>query len=86
MMQIKISRTDARKNEVGFTLIEVMIAIVVMSVGILAVIASFATAVAATQSAEYAIAICLKIAAYWLRGISTRLAGRDRLQLPWRRL
>lgn len=50
-MKIKLTRTAARKNE-GFTLIEVMIAIVVMSVGILAVIASLATAMAATQSAE----------------------------------
>jgi prepilin-type N-terminal cleavage/methylation domain-containing protein len=44
--------TARQKREAGFTLIEVMIAIVVMSVGILAVIASFATAVAATQSAQ----------------------------------
>ncbi|HTS08633.1 MAG TPA: prepilin-type N-terminal cleavage/methylation domain-containing protein, partial [Candidatus Eisenbacteria bacterium] len=44
--------TVEKKIEDGFSLIEVMIAIVVMSVGILAVIASFATAVAATQSAE----------------------------------
>jgi len=44
--------TPKRKPETGFTLIEVMIAIVVMSIGILALIASFATAVAATQSAQ----------------------------------
>jgi prepilin-type N-terminal cleavage/methylation domain-containing protein len=50
-MKNKFTRTAARKNE-GFTLIEVMIAIVVMSVGILALIASLATAVAATQSSE----------------------------------
>ena len=50
-MKIKFTRTAARKNE-GFTLIEVMIAIVVMSIGILALIASLATAVAATQSSE----------------------------------
>jgi prepilin-type N-terminal cleavage/methylation domain-containing protein len=36
----------------GFTLIEVMIAIVVMSIGMLAVVASIATAVATTQSAQ----------------------------------
>jgi len=36
----------------GFSLLEVMIAIVVMTVGLLAVIATFATAIAATQSAE----------------------------------
>ena len=48
-MKIKFTRSAARKDE-GFTLIEVMIAIVVMSIGILAVIASLATAVAATES------------------------------------
>ncbi len=36
----------------GFTLLEVMIAIVVMTVGILAVMASFATALTATASAQ----------------------------------
>lgn len=46
------STAARQKREDGFTLVEVMIAIVVMSVGILAVIASFATAVAATQSAQ----------------------------------
>jgi prepilin-type N-terminal cleavage/methylation domain-containing protein len=51
-MQTKISISKTRNREEGFTLIEVMIAIVVMSIGLLAVIASFATAVAATQSAE----------------------------------
>ena len=50
MMQNKI--TNAHRKQEGFTLIEVMIAIVVMSVGLLAVIASFATAIAATHSAE----------------------------------
>ena len=36
----------------GFTLIEVMIAIVVMTIGILAVLASLGTAIAATESAQ----------------------------------
>ena len=40
------------KGQQGFSLIEVMIAIVVMSIGLLAVISSFVTAVAATQSAQ----------------------------------
>jgi len=40
------------RQQQGFTLIEVMIAIVVMTVGLLAVIASFATAIAATESAQ----------------------------------
>src|SRR5580693_10261080 len=46
--------TSQRKNQTqsGFTLIEVMIAIAVMTIGILAVMASFATAIAATASAQ----------------------------------
>jgi prepilin-type N-terminal cleavage/methylation domain-containing protein len=52
MNKNKFAATAKPKSENGFTLIEVMIAIVVMSIGILAMIASFATAVAATQSAQ----------------------------------
>ncbi|HLK32278.1 MAG TPA: prepilin-type N-terminal cleavage/methylation domain-containing protein, partial [Terriglobales bacterium] len=52
MKQSKFIQSGAHNREGGFTLIEVMIAIVVMLVGVLAVIASLATAVAATQSAE----------------------------------
>jgi Tfp pilus assembly protein PilV len=40
------------RRQRGSSLIEVMIAMVVMTVGLLAVIATFATAIAATQSAE----------------------------------
>jgi type IV pilus modification protein PilV len=36
----------------GFTLIEVMIAVVIMTIGILAVMATFATAISATASAQ----------------------------------
>jgi len=45
---------SVRKHGVegGFTLIEVMIAIVVMTIGVLALMASFATAIAATGSAQ----------------------------------
>lgn len=39
-------------NQSGFTLIEVMIAIVVMSIGLLSVVASIATAMQYTQSAQ----------------------------------
>jgi Tfp pilus assembly protein PilV len=52
MKKPKFTRTVARNREDGFTLIEVMIAILVMLVGVLAVLASLATAVAATQSSE----------------------------------
>ena len=38
--------------ESGFTIVEVMIAIVVMSIGILTVVAAFATAVATTENAQ----------------------------------
>jgi prepilin-type N-terminal cleavage/methylation domain-containing protein len=51
-MTQKIDNSGTRNRQGGFTLIEVMIAMVVMSIGLLAVIASFATAVAHTQSAE----------------------------------
>lgn len=50
-MMKMVNKSGTKKQE-GFTLIEVMIAILVMTVGLLAVIASFATAVAATQSAQ----------------------------------
>jgi prepilin-type N-terminal cleavage/methylation domain-containing protein len=40
------------KTQRGFTMIEVMIAIAVMTIGILAVLASFSTAIAATESAQ----------------------------------
>lgn len=41
-----------RSNQGGFSLLEVMFAIVIMTVGLLAVIASFATAIKATSSAQ----------------------------------
>jgi prepilin-type N-terminal cleavage/methylation domain-containing protein len=48
----KITEKLSPRLQRGFSLIEVMIAIVVMTVGVLAVIATFATAIAATQSAQ----------------------------------
>lgn len=46
------NREKSGAQQGGFTILEVMIAIVVMTIGLLAVIASFATAISATQSAE----------------------------------
>jgi prepilin-type N-terminal cleavage/methylation domain-containing protein len=45
-------QTAGKREAEGFTLLEVMVAMVVMTVGMLAVIASFATALAATASAQ----------------------------------
>ncbi len=47
-------KQSVRKHsaEGGFTLLEVMIAIMVMTIGLLAVIATFATAISATASAQ----------------------------------
>jgi prepilin-type N-terminal cleavage/methylation domain-containing protein len=42
-----------RNTECGFTLIEVMIAIAITSIGMLAMIATFGSAMAATQNAQY---------------------------------
>ncbi len=45
-------KATQQTRQAGFSLIEVMIAIVVMTVGLLAVVASLATAVASTKSAQ----------------------------------
>ncbi len=52
MIQHRTARAGVREADSGFSLLEVMIAIVVMSVALLALIASFAAAVSATQSAQ----------------------------------
>ena len=50
---IKREQSDRKSSEEsGFSLLEVMIAIVVMTIGLLAVMASFATAISATASAQ----------------------------------
>ncbi|HLZ39607.1 MAG TPA: prepilin-type N-terminal cleavage/methylation domain-containing protein [Candidatus Sulfotelmatobacter sp.] len=46
------TREGHQNAEGGFTLIEVMIAIVILSIGILTVVAAFATAVSSTQNAQ----------------------------------
>jgi len=48
-MTQRISRSSAQR---GFTLIETMIAIAIMSIGIVTLIAAFATAVSATQNSQ----------------------------------
>jgi prepilin-type N-terminal cleavage/methylation domain-containing protein len=75
----KISRMQKRNGDAGFTLIEVMIAIVVMSVGLLAVIASFATAISATQSAEEDLIARQKV----LEAMESIYTARNAQQIPF---
>jgi prepilin-type N-terminal cleavage/methylation domain-containing protein len=49
---MRMQQKACKKQQRGFTLIETMIAIVVMTVGLLALVASFAAALTATQSAQ----------------------------------
>jgi type IV pilus modification protein PilV len=79
MKKKKITRAATHSGDKGFTLIEVMIAIVVMSVGILAVIASFATAVAATQSAEEDLIARQKV----LEAMESIYTARNSQQIPF---
>ena len=79
MMQNKIKKTAARAVEDGFTLIEVMIAIVVMSIGLLAVIASFATAISATQSAQEDLIARQKV----LEAMESIYTARNAQQIPF---
>lgn len=67
------------KKDDGFTLIEVMIAIVVMLVGVLAVIASLATAVAATQSSEEDLIARQKV----LEAMESIYTARNSQQIPF---
>jgi len=79
MTQSKFKKAAKRSGDQGFTLIEVMIAIVVMSVGILAVIASFATAVAATQSAQEDLIARQKV----LEAMESIYTARNSQQIPF---
>ncbi len=74
-----VKKAATPNGDQGFTLIEVMIAIVVMSVGILAVIASFATAVAATQSAEEDLIARQKV----LEAMESIYTARNSQQIPF---
>ena len=79
MKQSTFKKTATRNGDSGFTLIEVMIAIVVMSVGILALIASFATAVAHTQSAEEDLIARQKV----LEAMESIYTARNAQQIPF---
>lgn len=48
-----MTQSNSRKStQSGFTMIETMIAIAIMSIGIMTLVAAFATAVGATQNAQ----------------------------------
>lgn len=79
MTHNRIKRSHSHKSDEGFTLIEVMIAIVVMSVGLLAVIASFATAISATQSAEEDLIARQKV----LEAMESIYTARNSQQIPF---
>lgn len=79
MNQNRYKAMPGKKCDEGFSLIEVMIAIVVMSIGILAVIASFATAVAATQSAEEDLIARQKV----LEALESIYTARNSQQIPF---
>jgi prepilin-type N-terminal cleavage/methylation domain-containing protein len=79
MMQNKFKRSLPSNADEGFTLIEVMIAIVVMAVGLLAVIASFATAISATQSAEEDLIARQKV----LEAMESIYTARNAQQIPF---
>ena len=79
MMHNRMQRPHSPKRDEGFTLIEVMIAIVVMAVGLLAVIASFATAVTATQSAEEDLIARQKV----MEAMESIYTARNSQQIPF---
>lgn len=79
MMHNKFKRSLPRKVDEGFTLIEVIIAIAVMAIGLLAVIASFATAISATQSAEEDLIARQKV----LEAMESIYTARNAQQIPF---
>lgn len=79
MMPKRMRNFAAAKSENGFSLIEVMIAIVIMSVGILAIIASLATGLAATDSAEADLIARQKA----LEGLESVYTARNSQQIPF---
>ena len=79
MTQKRIKKLLSRKADQGFSLIEVMVAIVVMAVGLLAVIATFAVAIAHTQSAEEDLIARQKV----LEAMESIYTARNAQQIPF---
>jgi prepilin-type N-terminal cleavage/methylation domain-containing protein len=79
MMKSRNRSSRRQHSQRGFTLIEVMIAIVIMTVGLLAVMASFATAITATASAQYELVARHKA----LDAMESIYTARNSQQLPF---
>ena len=79
MIKNKITKRYARKIDEGFTLIEVMVAMVVMAVGLLAVVASFAAALQVTESAEEDLIARQKV----LEAMESIYTARNAQQIPF---
>jgi prepilin-type N-terminal cleavage/methylation domain-containing protein len=76
----KIKQTGGKRSEQGgFTLLEVLAAIVVMSIGLLALMASFATAIRATSSSQEDLIARHKA----LDAMESIYAARNSQQLPF---
>jgi prepilin-type N-terminal cleavage/methylation domain-containing protein len=75
----KVTKRKARAGEGGFTLIEVMIAMVVMLIGILATMFTFAVATSATQSAEEDLIARQKV----LEAMESIYTARNSQQIPF---
>jgi prepilin-type N-terminal cleavage/methylation domain-containing protein len=79
MIPKKVRKFAAAKGESGFSLIEVIIAIAVLSIGILAIIASLTSAMAFTQSAEENLIARQKA----LEGLESIYTARNSQQIPF---
>lgn len=75
---LSTSRSKRRRDD-GFTLIEVVIAIAVMSIGILSLVAVFGVAIAHTQSAEEDLIARQKV----LEAMESIYTARNSQQLPF---
>jgi prepilin-type N-terminal cleavage/methylation domain-containing protein len=79
MMTQRKKSSRKRGRQSGFTLLEVMIAIVIMTVAMLALLASFATALTVTASAEEDLIARQKA----LEAMESIYAARNSLQIPF---
>ena len=79
MRRNRLHKTRTTSGDRGFSLLEVMIAIVVMSIGLMAVIASLVTAMAATQSGQLDLIARQKA----LEALESIYTARNSQQIPF---